>query len=241
MFENKGLKRQILIDIVQGFSEQYQKEEDKQKKKQSLYKMLLDLERTLNEFELKTDNRFVTYCRREHLRKEFTEKLNKKQIQLNNDYLIDAYYNLYDYIVNDTWIAIGSVPGNLSAKKIIKDDDKYKKKGFICKQEKEILLEMIQELKDVILNDGEKETNNNEDETTDFAKDETENIIIEINDSLKEVTENIVTCPYCNSKDVWEYLYGEPVHNYNKNKYVLGGCEIDFSKKYKCKKCDKDF
>lgn len=48
-------------------------------------------------------------------------------------------------------------------------------------------------------------------------------------------------CPYCNSTELWKYLYGEPTHDYDKNKYVLGGCEITGNQPtYKCKKCGKD-
>ena len=52
---------------------------------------------------------------------------------------------------------------------------------------------------------------------------------------------NTKKCPYCNSTELWKYLYGEPTHDYDKDKYVLGGCEITGNQpKYKCKKCGKD-
>jgi DNA-directed RNA polymerase subunit RPC12/RpoP len=48
-------------------------------------------------------------------------------------------------------------------------------------------------------------------------------------------------CPYCNSTELWEYLYGEPAYDYDRDKYVLGGCEITGNQPiYKCKKCGKD-
>ena len=52
---------------------------------------------------------------------------------------------------------------------------------------------------------------------------------------------NTKKCPYCNSTELWKYLYGEPTHDYDKDKYVLGGCEITGNQPtYKCKKCGKD-
>ena len=52
---------------------------------------------------------------------------------------------------------------------------------------------------------------------------------------------NISTCPYCNSTNIKEYLYGEPTYDYDKDKYVLGGCILSLDKpKYKCSDCGKD-
>ena len=48
-------------------------------------------------------------------------------------------------------------------------------------------------------------------------------------------------CPYCGSIELWKYLYGEPIYDYDKNKYILGGCEITENQPtHKCKKCGKD-
>lgn len=50
-----------------------------------------------------------------------------------------------------------------------------------------------------------------------------------------------VKCPYCNSTNVKKYLYGMPTHDYDKDKYILGGCEVTLSNpKYKCMDCGKD-
>lgn len=48
-------------------------------------------------------------------------------------------------------------------------------------------------------------------------------------------------CPYCGSNELYKYLYGEPTFDYDKEKYVLGGCEIGLDRPiYKCKKCGND-
>lgn len=48
-------------------------------------------------------------------------------------------------------------------------------------------------------------------------------------------------CPYCGSSNLKKYLYGEVAHDYDKEKYVLGGCEITGDDPiYKCSDCGKD-
>lgn len=48
-------------------------------------------------------------------------------------------------------------------------------------------------------------------------------------------------CPYCGSTELWKYLYGEPTSEYDKDKYILGGCKITGNQPtHKCKKCNKD-
>ncbi len=58
---------------------------------------------------------------------------------------------------------------------------------------------------------------------------------------IKRIAVGADRCPYCNSKDIKKYLYGEPSYDYDKDKYVLGGCEVGFGKpQYKCINCGKD-
>lgn len=48
-------------------------------------------------------------------------------------------------------------------------------------------------------------------------------------------------CPYCGSTELWEYIYGSPNFDYDKDKYILASGEItDNQPRYKCKKCNKD-
>ena len=57
----------------------------------------------------------------------------------------------------------------------------------------------------------------------------------------KTITNGERKCPYCNSLNIKEYLYGAPSFDYDKEKYVLGGCEVSLDNpKYKCMDCGKD-
>ena len=143
MILKRKLKRDVLVKIVDEFSSNYKKEEDDLKKKDLIENMLNDLENTLLKNNCEYDKRFVTYCRRDFLRKEFTSRLNKENIDNYNDYLIDAFYDLYDYIVCDVWIQLSFIPKELDAKEIITEDDNYKKDGIICEQEKDKIIKMI--------------------------------------------------------------------------------------------------
>ena len=58
---------------------------------------------------------------------------------------------------------------------------------------------------------------------------------------LKKLVMMKKKCPYCNSLNIKEYLYGEPSYDYDREKYVLGGCEVSYDNpKYKCSDCGKD-
>ena len=59
----------------------------------------------------------------------------------------------------------------------------------------------------------------------------------------KKIKEDEKKCPYCNSSNLKEYLYGMPSYDYDQEKYVLGGCEIVLNEprpQYKCFNCGKD-
>ena len=52
---------------------------------------------------------------------------------------------------------------------------------------------------------------------------------------------NTRKCPFCGSLNLLEYLYGFPAYDYDKEKYILGGCKItDYQPIYMCSDCNKD-
>ena len=77
--------------------------------------------------------------------------------------------HLEDYINNDTWISISSVCNLPNSKEIIAHDTSYKNDGNICKEEKEILIDMIDEFIrkiDGTLNNNMQNINENVDDNS---------------------------------------------------------------------------
>ena len=142
MNKNK-LNRQKLIDIDKNWWNNHQM---KDMNLNEYLTLLNHLENEILKHEYEFDNRFVTYCRRDFLRKEFTYYLEENTFSGIGKFN-DAYVDLCEYFYGDTWISGGSVPENLDAENVIIQDYEYKNSGIICQQEKEILLDMIKEFK----------------------------------------------------------------------------------------------
>lgn len=136
---NKTCSRNDLIKIIDNFYSNRDNLSDDDMIKLYL-KVLNDLEGELLKYECIEDSRFVTFCRRDFLKEELTKSLLKKDFN-------QAFYDIVDYVKADTWISFGSVPNKYDFKKIDNDDCDYKKCGIVCIQEKEIILNMIQEFK----------------------------------------------------------------------------------------------
>ena len=60
---------------------------------------------------------------------------------------------------------------------------------------------------------------------------------------LKIIDEDECECPFCGSLNVKRYIYGYPRGDYDRDKFLLGGCVIKPGKKqpkYKCSDCEKE-
>ena len=112
------------------------------------------IENIINGHSYEKDDRFVTYCRRDFLRKEFSDYLNDITFSGRGKFT-DAFVDLTEYYSGNTWISMSSVPSGLIFKDILEQDDSYKKDGIVCIQEKNILLDMIHEFKSHIKNEVE--------------------------------------------------------------------------------------
>jgi len=104
---------------------------------------LNNLEEKLINCECNNDSRFVTYSRRDFLNKEMYASLHQGNYE-------QAFYDIIDYVKADTWISMGDVPTEYNFQDIVKMDDEYKNSGIICKQEQEILLQMIKDFKNIV-------------------------------------------------------------------------------------------
>lgn len=413
---NDKLERKTLENITEDFISEINKYEIFKIPNELYLDYFEKLEKLLNSNTLEEDDRFVTYGRLDFLKQELPQRLKDENLKYEDlksvwgknkwDNRLGAFWDLYDYIRGDRYISPAYVPEGKSFKDILLAKDQYYKDGFICKQESDILLEMINEIKSFIKNNQSSsdikkdnkskklilkiidndwglktfytwstktwgiysdlsvdyEVRNGEDKTKSYshninekelkqiiknidlaksdnrevqafdgeawefvqyendnivwerklgyiygiepleticdmlrnlvkddsdvfiademeendmglfskkdkydidAKDNTPQFVYGIPDSMRNKNKydvkpednipqkvygvpffdnkNTKKCPYCNSTELWKYLYGEPTHDYDKDKYVLGGCEITGNQPtYKCKKCGKD-
>ena len=101
------------------------------------------IENEMNNHLFENDNRFVTYGRRDFLKQEFNRFLN------SNNYL-DALINLEEYMCDYTsFLTPADIPQEETRKfhDVLKDNDDYFRDGIVCLQEKNKIIEMIQEFK----------------------------------------------------------------------------------------------
>lgn len=149
LFDNltkKQLQRKNLVNIIENWDKKKETNIDKD----ACLTYLNKLEEEINKHSYKKDNRYITYGRREILRKEFTERLNDtKQTNDINKYL-DALADLEEYIYTQNHIWIGAILDNVKIdfKKLDKINTEYYKSGIICKEEKDIIIDMINEFKE---------------------------------------------------------------------------------------------
>ncbi len=155
----KKLKREELLTIVDWFTNEIKKYEIF-KIPDELYLSCFDkLEYLLNNRKCLEDNRFVTYGRLDFLQEELVLRLNDEGLRYEEDNWkekwdnrLGAFWDLYDYIYGIRFFKKFQVPDNLDYKSILKANDEYYKEGFICKQERDILLDMINKIKEFLKN-----------------------------------------------------------------------------------------
>jgi len=138
------LKRTELNKIVENFYDKRASSSESEIVNLFL-ETLNNLEEQLINCEYNDDSRFVTYSRRDFLNKEMYTSLKQGNYE-------QAFYDIIDYVKADTWISMGDVPSEYNFHDIVKMDDEYKNSGIICKQEQEILLQMIKDFKDLVGN-----------------------------------------------------------------------------------------
>lgn len=166
--EKKKLKRKELIDATDEFFASV-KEYEIFKIPDKMYMDYFEkIEKFLNNSLFKEDNRFITNGRLSFLRKELTLRLNDESLKEEDpnwkekwDNRLGAFIDLSDFIRGDNFFPIGQIPKGTTFKKALEDSDNYYRDGYICKQEKEILISMIQEFKDYINKKDSEEENMN--------------------------------------------------------------------------------
>lgn len=153
MIYNNKLKRAKLEKITQQFIDNINKFEIF-KIPDKLYLDYFDqLKKLFNNYKFDDDDRFFTYGRLDFLKKELTERLNDTKLEKESpnwkdkwDNRLGAFWDLYDYIRGDRHFTPGNIPDGMNFRDMLIMNDQYYKDGYICKQEKDILLEMINEI-----------------------------------------------------------------------------------------------
>ncbi len=159
---NKRLKREKIVKLTEDFIKQKENFEIF-KIPNKLYLDYFDkIKDTFRNYHFEEDKRFVTYGRLDFLKEELTQRLNDENLKKESpnwkdkwDNRMGAFIDLWDYIRGDRYIAPHHVPDGKSFKDILLANDQYYKDGVICKQERDLLLEMIDEIKSFIENKQE--------------------------------------------------------------------------------------
>lgn len=159
---NDNLERKTLEKITEDFITEMNKYEIFKIPNELYLNYFEKLEKLLNSNTLEEDDRFVTYGRLDFLKQELLQRLKDENLKYEDlksvwgknkwDNRLGAFWDLYDYIRGDRYISPAHVPEGKSFKDILLANDRYYKDGFICKQESDILLEMINEMKSFIKN-----------------------------------------------------------------------------------------
>lgn len=117
------------------------------------------LKNEISKYEFDIDKNFVMNSRRKGLKLKIEEQLLKGKGNLN-DIILESLFNFWE-IVNDEYFGnffIISEELGVSVQELTRMDDKYRKKGIISIQERDLILEII----DLILNYIEEKSGINE-------------------------------------------------------------------------------
>ena len=147
---NNKLRRENLVKITDDFvkkTNEYSIFEIPNELYLDYFNQITDL---LNQNGFETDNRFVTYGRLEFLREELVERLKDEKLKNPDpnwkdkwDNRLGAFWDLSDFIRGDRHIAPHHIPQELKFSEVLVANDNYYKDGIICKEERDILLDMI--------------------------------------------------------------------------------------------------
>lgn len=156
---NKKLARKKLIEITDEFIKKIKQFEIFEIPDKMYLDYFKEIENTFDNCVFENDERFVTYGRLDFLHKELIERLNDEKLSKPSpnwkdkwDNRLGAFWDLSDYIRGDRHITLSSIPKGKNFKDVLIANDQYYDDGLICKEEKEVLLSMINEMKSFILN-----------------------------------------------------------------------------------------
>lgn len=113
--------------------------------------LLEHLKNEISKYEFDIDENFIMNSRRKILKSNIEERLLKNE-GTANDIVLESVFNFWE-IVGDEYfgdfISISRDLG-LTVQELTRMDDEYRKKGIICVQERDVILEIIQVIKNYI-------------------------------------------------------------------------------------------
>ena len=160
---NGKLKREEIIRITDEFIKKLNNY-DNFKVPNNLYlDYFNEIKKCFDKYLFEDDNRFVTYGRLDFLREELTQRLADEFLKHEDanwkekwDNRLGAFIDLFDVIRGNAFFGPHQVPQGMDFKTVFSDNDQYYKDGYICKQEKELILNMMNEIQEFINNSLEE-------------------------------------------------------------------------------------
>lgn len=153
MIYNNKLKRNKLEEIMHQFIDDTNKFEIFKIPDQLYLDYFEQLKKLFDNHKFDEDDRFITCGRLDFLKNDLIEKLNDKKLEKEDpnwkdkcDNRLGAFLDLYDYIRGDRHFTPDNMSHGMNFRDMLIINDQYYKDGYICKQEKDILLEMINEI-----------------------------------------------------------------------------------------------
>lgn len=98
------------------------------------------------------DENFIMNSRRKELKDNIMNRLNKSEIVLED--VLESLFNFWEFIQDEYSgdLIIISKKLNKPVQELVNMDEKYRSKGIICEQEKQVIMEIINKLENVIAN-----------------------------------------------------------------------------------------
>ena len=114
---------------------------------QEIKDLLQFLENEISNHIFEKDENFIMNSRRKALKENIMDRLNKSEIVLED--VLESLFNLWEFIQDEYSgdLIIISKELNKSVQELVDMDEKYRNKGIICEQEKQVIMEIINILK----------------------------------------------------------------------------------------------
>ena len=150
--KKKKLNRKDFINLVDS-----DKIWSKEMNLEEIKEMIEYLKIEMLKYDFKIDKNFVMNNRRKGLKSMIEERMLNKDA--DTKYVIsESLFNLWEF-VNDEYagnLSITSIELGIPLDELIKMDDEYRKKGIICIQEKDIILELMEGITKFIYEKNDK-------------------------------------------------------------------------------------